>query len=148
MFIKRDNGTENVPAGILGALLGAVLGGASIVLVSQMGLLAAICGVILSICVLKGYELMSGGFSVKGLIVCLILVAVTPYLADRLDWAIIVVEEIPEIPLIDAFRAVPELVEMGSINKDAYIDALVKLYLFVALGAGSLIISAFRSTKK
>ena len=147
-MFQRDNTTENVPAGILGAVLGALLGGASIVLVSQLGFVAAFCGVILSICILKGYELMSGSFSVKGLIICLILIIVTPYLADRLDWAIIVVNEIPEIPLLDAFLAVPELVEMGSINEEAYMDALVKLYLFVLLGAGSLIISAFRKLKK
>ena len=146
-MLKKDNSTENFPAGILGAVLGAILGSAAIIIVSQMGFVSAICGVILSICVLKGYELMSGGFSIKGLIVCLILVIATPYLADRLDWAIIIVNEIPEIPLLDAFRAVPELVEMGSINKDAYLDALLKLYLFVGLGAVSLIITAFRKVK-
>ena len=148
MFIQRDNTSENVPAGILGALLGALLGAAAIVLVSQLGYVSAICGLILAICTLKGYQFLSGGFSIKGLIVCLILVIVTPYLADRLDWALVIVREVPELPLFDAFLAVPALVEMGSINPEDYTSALVQLYLFVALGSVSLLINAFRNSKK
>ena len=52
---------ENVPMGMIGALLGAVLGGASIILFSQLGYIASISGVILAFCTLKGYELLGKG---------------------------------------------------------------------------------------
>ena len=49
---------ENVPMGLLGALVGAALGGASIILLSQLGYIASISGVILAFCTLKGYQLL------------------------------------------------------------------------------------------
>jgi len=48
---------ENVIAGIVGALIGAAIGGAAIILLSQLGVVASFSGIILAICTMKGYEL-------------------------------------------------------------------------------------------
>ena len=49
---------ENVFLGLIGARVGARLGGASIILLSQLGYIASISGVILAFCTLKGYQLL------------------------------------------------------------------------------------------
>ena len=142
---------ENVLTGIVGALIGAALGAGSIILLAQLGYIAAISGLILAVCTLKGYELLGGKLSTKGIIISLVLIAIVPYLADRLSLAILLVNEfetygIP-VTLGEAFQSIPDLLELDTELKSEYIGNLVKLYLFVALGAGSTIYSAFKKKK-
>ena len=138
---------ENVLTGVVGALLGAVLGAGSIILLSQLGYVASISGVILAVCTLKGYELLGGKLSIKGIIISLLLIAVVPYLADRMDWAIVIVNEIPDVSFAEAFQSVPALIEQGMIDSDVYTGTLVKLYLFVALGAVGTVITTIKNKK-
>jgi len=133
---------ENVLTGFVGALIGSALGAGAIILLSQLGYIASVSGFILAICTFKGYELLGGKLSTKGLIICLALIIVVPYLADRLDWAILITNELPGISLGEAFEVAPDLAD-----SDSYTENLVKLYLFVALGAGSTIFGAFKKKK-
>ena len=50
---------ENVLAGVVGALLGCLLGVGCIVLLGQLGYVAALSGIVLAVCTLKGYELLA-----------------------------------------------------------------------------------------
>lgn len=127
--------------GTIGALIGALIGGASIILFSQMGYVAAISGVILAFCTVKGYELLGRRLTNRGALICILLILVTPYLADRLDWAMVICEAYGEYgaTLLTAFLAVPDLLAEGYIDKSVYTQSLVMVYLFAALGAiGSL----------
>lgn len=132
---------ENMFFGIIGALLGALLGGASIILFSQMGYVASISGVILAFCTVKGYELLGRRLTTRGAVICILLILVTPYLADRLDWALMIYEAYAEYgaTLYAAFLSVPDFLAEGIIDKSVYTQSLVMVYLFAALGAiGSL----------
>ena len=60
---------ENVVTGIVGALLGAAIGAAAIILLDMAGYMAAISGVILAVCAYKGYELLGGKLSKTGIII-------------------------------------------------------------------------------
>ena len=137
---------ENVVTGIVGALIGAAIGGASIVLLTQIGFVASISGLILAVCTLKGYELLGGKLSIKGVIISVVLFLVTPYIADRLSIAIMLTQELSDygISFGQAFQMIPELLEMDSALREEYIGNLVKLYLFVALGGGITLFSAFK----
>lgn len=137
---------ENVVTGIVGAIIGAALGAGSIILLNMLGYVASISGLILAICTLKGYELLGGKLSIKGVIISLVLFLVTPYIADRLSWAIMLTQELGDygITFGQAFQMIPELLEMDSALKEEYIGNLVKLYLFVALGGGITIFGAFK----
>lgn len=137
---------ENVVTGIVGAIIGAALGAGSIILLNMLGYVASISGLILAICTLKGYELLGGKLSIKGVIVSLVLFLVTPYIADRLSIAIMLTQELGDLGITfgQAFQMIPELLEMDSALKEEYIGNLVKLYLFVALGGGITIFSAFK----
>ena len=138
---------ENVLLGIIGALIGALLGGASIILFSQLGYVASLSGVILAFCTLLGYNLLGRKLSGFGIVFCIILMVITPYLADRLDWAIVVMKSFGEISLLDSFILVPELIKDGSIEKVSYLYTLGKLYLFVAIGGVGTFISRAKKQK-
>ena len=134
---------ENLVAGIVGAVLGAAIGGASIILLSQIGYVAALSGIILSVCTFKGYELLGGKLSKKGLIISLLLILVTPYIADRMDWAILVAQEFG-VSFGQAFGAIPALLEEEVIVGSTYWGNLALIYLFTALGSFSTIWNAFK----
>lgn len=128
---------ENVLLGLIGALVGAVLGGASIILLSQLGYIASISGFILAICTLKGYELLGKRLSKKGIVLCVILMIVTPFVADWIDWAIFLMKDYPEygLTLVDSCIMLGELMAEGYVDMFEYVKNLGMIYLFVVLGA-------------
>ena len=140
---------ENFITGIVGALIGAAIGGGSIILLSQLGYVASISGLILAICTLKGYELLGGKLSIKGIIVSLVLMLAMPYIADRIDWAIVVLNSFSDegITFGQAFAVIPALIEDGAIEQSEYIKSLVMIYVFVALGAFSTVFNLFKKKK-
>lgn len=127
---------ENVLLGFVGAVIGAVIGGAIIVLLSQLGYIASLSGVILAFCTLKGYELLAKGMSKKGIAICLILMILTPFIADWIDWAFVVMDTWADygVTFTEAILAVPALMEDGSIEMAEYFKNLGMIYLFVVLG--------------
>ena len=144
-YNAKQTSTENVAAGFMGALGGAAIGGAVIILLSRIGLVASVSGLILAVCTFLGYEKMAGAISKKGILISLALILVTPYLADRLDWAILIVQELGNlITLKDAFLQIPEWLELGYLDSDSYIKNLTMIYGFAALGAFSTIRSALK----
>ncbi len=128
---------ENVFTGTLGALIGALLGAVVILLLSRIGLVASISGLVLAFCTFKGYALLGKQLSVKGFVICLILIIITPYFADRLDWALRIRNNFSYsgLSIGEAFANIPDFIEIGIIKKSNYIMNLVLLYVFAALGA-------------
>ena len=128
---------ENFLLGLIGALVGAILGGASIILLSQIGYIASISGFILAICTLKGYELLGKRLSGKGIALCILLMIVTPFLADWIDWAIYLMRDYPEyeLTIVDACIAIAGLMAEGYVDMAEYLKNLGMIYLFVVLGA-------------
>ena len=143
---KKVHRNESVLAGTVGAFIGALIGGGCIILLSQLGYIASVSGVVLAVCTLKGYELLGKNLSKLGVLICLALMLVTPYLADRLDWAIVLMQEFPEYNMTigEAFRYVPILVEEEAIELGEYLKNLLMIYGFTLLGAISSIINAFK----
>ncbi|MBD5170105.1 MAG: hypothetical protein HDT20_08340 [Oscillibacter sp.] len=125
---------ENVVGGIVGAFLGSLLGVACIVIVGQMGYVASICGLVMAVCSLKGYELLSGGMSKKGAVISSVVILLMTYLAHQLDWAISVASAWDE-GIFDCFRAIPYLREAGYIEGGSYWGGLAMLYIFTLVGA-------------
>lgn len=137
---------ENVLMGLIGALIGAVLGGVSIILLSQLGYIASISGVILALCTLKGYELLGKSLSMKGIVVCVILMLITPFVADWIDWAIYLMRELPDygLTIVDACIMMGEMMAEGYVDLFEYFKNLGMIYLFVALGAFGTLKNAFK----
>ncbi len=143
---QKNGKHENIVGGIVGALLGSLIGVAAIVILSRLGYVAAISGVILAVCTLKGYELLGGKLSNRGIIIGSVLMLVMTWLGDRLDWAIVASQQM-DMDLVKSFRLVPDLVKYGIIEKSSYYANLVILYLFTVLGAAPTIISTVKNRK-
>lgn len=137
---------ENVLGGVVGALLGSLIGVASIVILSQLGYVAALSGILMAVCTLKGYELLAGKLSNKGIIISCVLMIVMTLLGDQLDWAIIVSREL-EVDFFTAFRIFPELLVYEIIDIGNYFGNLALLYLFGLVGAVPTIMGAVKNRK-
>lgn len=130
---------ENVVAGIVGALLGSLLGVLCIMLLSQLGYVAALSGVVMAVGVLKGYELLGGKLSKKGIAICVVIMLFMTYLGDRLDWAILFYREgggaESGYNVFECYRMVPLLISKGIIDMTEYIGNMMYIYAFLLLGA-------------
>ena len=137
--VKPAEKQENIATGFVGAFLGAVIGAGCIILLSQLGYIASISGFILAVCTFKGYELLGGRLSKKGIVISLVLMLITPYIADRIDWAIVIMQEWADygVTFGEAFAVVPELLAEGAIEMGTYVKSLLMIYGFALLGAFS-----------
>lgn len=139
---------ENVFTGIIGALIGAAIGGGSIILLSQLGYVAGLSGLLLAVCTLKGYELLGGKLSTTGIIISIVLMLVTPYIADRMDWAIVVMNQWGGYTFGEAFALIPDLLKYEYIEMGDYLTSLGMVYLFVVIGAVSTVVTTLKQLKK
>ena len=130
---------ENIIGGIVGAFLGSLLGALSVLVLSQLGYVAALSGVIMAVCVLKGYEMLGGKLTKKAVVISCVIMILMTYFADRVDWAIILFREgggsEAGYNVFECYRLVPAAIYSEIIDMGSYIANLLLLYVFVALGA-------------
>ena len=137
---------ENVPAGIVGAFLGSLIGVACAVLIGQLGYVASVSGLVMAVCALKGYELLGGSLTKKGALISSLLILVMTYLAHRLIWAV-ALADVLHAGIFEAFQEIPELLDRGRIESGPYWGDLIMLYLFTLLGAVPTIWNGLKSTE-
>lgn len=125
---------ERVALGIVGAFVGTLIGAACIVLLGQLGYIASISGIVMGFCALKGYQILGKQISVKGIVICAILMIVMVYLSNWFTYAL-AVAEVYEVDIATSFNSVPMLIREGEIEGGMYYKDLVMLYIFTALGA-------------
>ena len=137
---------ENTALGIIGALVGAILGGASIILLSQLGYIASLSGWALAFCTLKGYALLGKGISKKGVVICAVLMLITPFVADWLDWGLVLYQSAAEygVSYLDCLMIIPEFLADGTITMGEYLKNLGMIYLFVVIGGFYTVKEAFK----
>lgn len=70
-FIMQE--PENVPMGVLGALLFSLAGAVLYFIVYQLGYIAGIAGFVAVICAVKGYKLLGKRETLKGVIISVII---------------------------------------------------------------------------
>ncbi len=148
--IQTREKSENVVAGIVGAFLGSVLGVLCILLFSQMGRVAVISGIIMAACALKGYELLAGKLTKKGIVFSAVIIVLMVYIGDRIDWAILITREFGsyyDIDFLNAFQLVPEFLAEEVIEAGSYWGNLALLYIFTLGGAIPMIINAVKDNK-
>ncbi len=137
---------ENVIGGIVGALLGSLIGVLCIVIVSRLGYVSAWSGIVMAICVMKGYEILGKKISKKGIVISIIIMLFMTYVGDRIDWAIVVATEW-DVNIFDSYRAIPGLLSEGYIEMGSYVGSLILLYVFLLLGAVPTTIVAVKDQK-
>ncbi len=143
---------ENVVGGVVGALLGSLLGVVCIILLSQMGYVAALSGVLMAVGVLKGYEILGGKLTKKGIIISVVIMLLMTYIGDRLDWAIVLLGEgggaDAGYNLFECYRLVPDMISLEYIEVGSYLANLLLLYVFLLLGAVPTIISKVKEKQE
>lgn len=143
---KKQRKKENILGGIIGALLGSLLGVLCIVILGQLGYVAALSGLVMAVCTMKGYEMLGGKLSTKGIVIGVVLMVIMTYVGNQLDWAVAIAREL-EVDIITAFQAVPWLVSEGMLDGAAYWGNLVLVYIFVLLGAVPTVRNTVRDQK-
>lgn len=138
---------ENMIAGLVGAFLGSLLGVASIIVVGQMGYIASVCGLVMAVCTLKGYELLGGVLSRKGAVISSLLTLIMTYVAHQANLAISISAEV-NVNFFQVFCSMNRLLREGFLNKGAYWGSLFMLYLFVLLGAVPMLLKVVRGNGK
>ena len=143
---------ENVMLGIVGALVGALIGGLCIVLLNQAGYVAAISGIVLAFCTLKGYELLGGRLSPIGIAVSAVLILVMPFCAYLVSFGISLANEVKqygmELTWLEGIQAFFELLEYDPEMIDAVKSDLLQLYLYTGLGVVVFLASKTKKFKK
>ena len=143
---------EKVLNGILGALIGALIGGACIVLLNQAGYVAAISGIVLAFCTLKGYELLGGKLSKVGIAVSAVLILAMPFGAYLVSSGISFANEVKQYGMdltwIESIQLLFELMEYEPEMIDALRSDLLQLYLYTGLGVVVFLASKAKSFKK
>ena len=138
---------ENPVAGAVGALIGSLAGAVCIILLSQLGYVAAISGLVMGVCAIKGYEMLGGRLSGKGAAISVVIMLLMTYVADRLDWAIVIARELGT-DVFTGFRSVGALLEMEAIEGSVYWGNLVMLYLFLLLGMVPTVMAGLRASRE
>ncbi|MCM1025500.1 MAG: hypothetical protein NC432_03655 [Roseburia sp.] len=139
MIQQKGKKRENIVGGIVGAFLGSLLGVLCIVLLSQLGYVAAISGAVMAVGVLKGYELLGGKLTKKGVVIGVVIMLLMTWLGDRLSWAILLYRagggaEVG-YNLFDCYRLVPYAVKSEIIDPGSYGRDIAMIYAFLLLGA-------------
>ena len=136
---------ENMVMGIVGALIGALLGGASIILFLQANIVASLSGLILAFCTLKGYQLLGGKLSTLGIVICVVLMLIVPYFANEVDCALKIADEF-NMEFADAYEAIGEAEDLGILQGRT--ETLGTVYAFTILGGAAYVASMFQQNKK
>lgn len=145
---KQEQKKENIVGGVVGAFLGSLLGVLCIIILSRLGYVAALSGAIMAVGVLKGYELLGGKLTKKGIVISCVIMLVMTYIGDRIDWAIALLTDgggaDAGYNLFECYRLIPYLVSEGYIEVAPLVGDLVLIYLFLLLGAVPAILSKVR----
>lgn len=135
--------------GIVGALLGSLIGVALWVTVYAIGYIAAICGIVLAVCAIKGYELFGGKLDLLGIISTMLITIIMVYIATYLSYGYSIYDtfrDTEEIDIFTAIRSVRDFItDYPEIQTSFYTD-LAKGYLFTVIGSVSTFISAYRTS--
>ena len=144
--------SENVIGGIVGAFLGSLIGVVVMVILGQVGFVSAISGVVMGLCALKGYEILGGKLSTKGIVFSAIIILGMIYVGNRLDWSITLQREVytreTVFTVFRDFKLAMEQLKRQGADLSGYTTSLVMQYLFAAGGAASAIFSGSKGTKK
>lgn len=141
--------SSNLVPGLVGAFLGSLIGIVLWVVIYKAGFIAGIAGAITAVCAMKGYELLGKCLDKKGVICCIIIVIAAVFLANRISWAWMILDEYTaqgyELSFFDVFPYTET--DLTSEGLGYYFKDLAIGYVLTVLSTYKNIIAAFKSTK-
>lgn len=143
---NEKNKKENLVGGVVGALIGSLLGAARHHSAEPAGLCGGYFRRHHGSLRPKGYELLGGKLTKKGVIISGVIMIVMTYVGDRVDWAIMIAREL-ETDVFYGYRLLPLLLSEEVIDMTSYVLELVLLYALLLVGAIPTIQNAMRKDK-
>lgn len=142
---------ENILKGLLGAFLGSFVGLLIIVIFSNFGIVASISGSVMASLTVKYYKKFAGDMSKTGLIISVIVMIIMTLLALNISISLEIVKvqnQSGYMPnFIYIFTNIYYLIKINYINLGYYLSRLVLLYLFMFIGAYSVIRNNLKNLK-
>ena len=112
---------ENVFLGIVGAVIGSLIGSALWIVLGQVGFIAGIAGYAIVFCSIRGYKLLGGNVSKKGIVICVIFSVIMIFAAEYVSTGIVIYQAFKDdyyITVMDAVKLVPEYLQESVIRND------------------------------
>lgn len=154
--IEKKKTSENVIAGIVGAFLFSLAGGALWFVLYLLGFIAGLSGLVGAVCAIKGYTIFAKKESTKGIIisviVALLVMVLAWYLCLGYDIYIAYQEwfEIGEVDFtltyFESVQAAPIFLEDSEIAI-SYLGQLGLGLLFCVIGGGSYVANKIKNSK-
>lgn len=141
--------SSNLIPGLVGAFLGSLIGVVLWIIIYKLGFIAGIAGAITAVCAMKGYEMLGKALDKKGVICCILVAIIAIFLANRICWAWMILDEFVaqgyELTFFDVFPHTEETLTSEGLGY--YFKDLAIGYVLTVLSSYKNIISAFKSTK-
>ena len=148
----------SVLLGTLGALIGCLIGGALVVVASDVaGLFGSMVGMAVAALGLVGYRTLGRRLTNGGVMISVAMILTTTYLADRIDWAYRVAEwhntnaaaaGVEQIDVISAFMQMNILIDNGTIDMKVYLINIAALYIFCLIGIVGTMRTIFKKQRE
>ena len=120
--------------GLIGAILGSLIGVALWVVINRLGYVAAISGLVMVFCALKGFGMLGGKVDKKGLVTGLLVCVAMLVFAQGICYGLDIHEVYTEFSILDCILSVPAFIsEYPDIAAAVWRDTIIGL-LFLALG--------------
>ena len=136
---------ENFLLGIVGAVIGVIIGGAVALLVARLGYVSVLAGAALGYCTIKGYEILGKKLTKKGVVVSAILMVLTVFLVNQLDYTLALMSEL-DLPFGMTWTLLNEATFSGDVPDKFYLN-LGLLAVFTLGGAWISVKSALDGQK-
>ncbi len=123
---KEPQNPARMFTGIVGAILGILIGMVLWVVVYQLGFIASIVGIVMTVCAFKGFELLGGGYiPTPGIIICLVMEMAAIFLAHNIAISVSITSEFSEISFQTAFqKLIPQIMADSELAVDYWKDLL------------------------
>jgi len=148
----ENSGNGNILAGVVGAFLFSLIGGALYFLIYQIGFVAGICGLVIFVLANFGYGLFAktkNNTSMVGLITAILMTVVMIFLAEIFCISFEIFQEFKDfdITIFDAIKATPDFLAEPEIS-EAVLSDLAFAYIFGFVASISSIVNIVKARKK
>lgn len=146
-----DGVKSNVVLGIIGAIIGAALGGIIWIIIGKLGFIAGIAGFAMMLFAIKGYRKLAGSLDKKGQIISLIIAFVMIFIANYAQYVLEFCKyyysnDYSMTTIIKVFKELPDLLTMADVWGDFAKDLVIGYALSIWAGF-KIIKTTFSSSK-
>ncbi len=148
---EGQGGKSNILLGIIGAIIGAALGGIIWIAIGEFGFIAGLAGYLMMLFSIKGYQILSGFLDKKGQIISLIIAFVMIFVANYMSYALSYLDYFYDSTysysnIVASIKEVPEFLQLDDI-KGSFLRDLGIGYLLSIWAGYRLIVSVLRRNK-